>query len=927
MKANRKLGKIKETIIFGRLLRGSLTATAVFVLAFVFVPYLIAEANASQNASVNMTWKQISLTLDPDYVAGGTSGSGDVDFGEVVPSSNTTAESGTNVGTQKVIKKTLRLVTTGNHYTVYLSMVGDNNNLNKTGDSTKTISAISDGTNYGTFEDPIAFDRTGWGYAVPGSPIDGAGFSEASVYAGYDSFLVDLAHPSNNNLTATGTGKDVYNHGLWAAVPVLADSTTSSNNITGAQLIWKNDNSAVNGFADGEEFVVYYSVMADLGVMAGEYRNQIIYTALASTGDLDEVSYNIDRDLEYGAAGMTETLQLDLASSPDSLLTNQVKVFMVPHREFVTGGSYAGYTKPNLTVSQAQAAYSECAVQTVASLGTSATITCTLPGELPEESENPTKVKIASNDGDENGEYDLWVHIDQFGDDGLNYISHYTSNGTDVASVYYIGLQSRKMVGSTLTPYITEMQEISTGVCRNTNMWGSTTGANAQIYDYRGESGANKKVNGMSADVAAGLASDALGVGTFALSDNRDDKLYLVRRLADGNCWMVQNLDLELADFVGKTDQNGGLTPANTDITASRFPNGYWDPAASTNTKVSDYATAIADAGITSSGFEALSTYLLGLAQTQQFQSYNIAGNHWGSLYGETGNATSGYVHNHDDVKASATNNSNAEIPRSYSNMETSDGSKSFNTATGFRYVAMSWETGKVRAQNMDGTTGWPTGAPGAFGTGAVDKTTMTATYMPTTRASSATGAAAGQSGGLAYEAAADDTYYGNMYIGHYYNWYAATAESGKYAHTSAGTATSATVKNVDDSICPKGWHLPENGTSGETAKQSQSWGNLLHNSYDVIDAEGTQSATNNRYENAYAPANEMHKLPLSIPFSGYYHWTNGALNNRGTFGYFWSSTPYSTAHARNLDFNSTYVYPQVSNNKVNGFTVRCVAR
>ena len=45
MEASSKLGKIKETIIFGRLLRTSLAATAVFVLAFVFMPYILAEAN------------------------------------------------------------------------------------------------------------------------------------------------------------------------------------------------------------------------------------------------------------------------------------------------------------------------------------------------------------------------------------------------------------------------------------------------------------------------------------------------------------------------------------------------------------------------------------------------------------------------------------------------------------------------------------------------------------------------------------------------------------------------------------------------------------------------------------------------------------------------------------------------------------------
>ena len=70
-----------------------------------------------------------------------------------------------------------------------------------------------------------------------------------------------------------------------------------------------------------------------------------------------------------------------------------------------------------------------------------------------------------------------------------------------------------------------------------------------------------------------------------------------------------------------------------------------------------------------------------------------------------------------------------------------------------------------------------------------------------------------------------------------------------------------------------------------------------------------------------------MHKLPLSIPFTGHYSWQHGYLNNRGTRGYFWSSSVASTTNARDLNFSSTYVYPQYGYDKVYGFTVRCVAR
>jgi len=95
------------------------------------------------------------------------------------------------------------------------------------------------------------------------------------------------------------------------------------------------------------------------------------------------------------------------------------------------------------------------------------------------------------------------------------------------------------------------------------------------------------------ADTAAGSA--AIGIGTFRLADTRetvdDDGLvidgvhykdYLVRRLADGNCWMVQNLDLNLKAFAG-TEK---LTSENTNLNTKSV----WDPSAKLKTDPSAVA-------------------------------------------------------------------------------------------------------------------------------------------------------------------------------------------------------------------------------------------------------------------------------------------------------------------------------------------------
>ncbi len=113
----------------------------------------------------------------------------------------------------------------------------------------------------------------------------------------------------------------------------------------------------------------------------------------------------------------------------------------------------------------------------------------------------------------------------------------------------------------------------------------------------------------------------------------------------------------------------------------------------------------------------------------------------------------------------------------------------------------------------------------------------------------------------------------------------------------------------MQDSICPKGWKLPINGN----AQTTKSWINLLFTSYSLQD--NRDSSTSAR------------KIPLSLVYSGYYDWVNGILLTRGSYGYFWSSTPYSTADAHNLNFNSTHLIPQYGSNKIYGLTIRCVGQ
>lgn len=71
----------------------------------------------------------------------------------------------------------------------------------------------------------------------------------------------------------------------------------------------------------------------------------------------------------------------------------------------------------------------------------------------------------------------------------------------------------------------------------------------------------------MTPEFCASVTMDAPG-HTARLRDIRDNKYYWVAKLADGNCWMTQNLDLDLN---GRT-----LKPSDSDVPSNWTFNGGW---------------------------------------------------------------------------------------------------------------------------------------------------------------------------------------------------------------------------------------------------------------------------------------------------------------------------------------------------------------
>lgn len=146
--------------------------------------------------------------------------------------------------------------------------------------------------------------------------------------------------------------------------------------------------------------------------------------------------------------------------------------------------------------------------------------------------------------------------------------------------------------------------------------------------------------------------------------------------------------------------------------------------------------------------------------------------------------------------------------------------------------------------------------------------------------------------------------YNAHYLIGNYYNWNAATAGT--------GANIIAADSRASDSICPKGWQLPLNGTTD--AKIGKSFGNLLisYGSLNKINA-GSQ---------------DIRLAPIYLFFTG--RVTGGSsLTETKTNGFYWTSVTYSENEAYRLAFDANGIDPNsgFSSSRAYGNVIRCVAK
>jgi len=116
----------------------------------------------------------------------------------------------------------------------------------------------------------------------------------------------------------------------------------------------------------------------------------------------------------------------------------------------------------------------------------------------------------------------------------------------------------------------------------------------------------------------------------------------------------------------------------------------------------------------------------------------------------------------------------------------------------------------------------------------------------------------------------------------------------------------------TDNDPCPSGFRVPTNAQ----------WAGVRANN--IVSRTGTWANNATNFGSAIHWGPDASTKSLTLPAAGFRSFSNGALNYRGDFGYYWSSTENGT-YAYSLTFTSSYANPYYLK-RTYGFSVRCVS-
>ena len=561
-----------------------------FAILFVFLPYIMLNGAAAENITITVGVDVLDLELNTG------SESGNVAFDSVTPTTD---------GTLLLAKKDITVTTNALWYAVYLSTTSADTTLcprTASGACSSTSMIQSVGTKGASFTTPYNFYANNpsmadtWGFAL--TPYNSASTAEHTAnfaaanwyYMGADTEYKTFDRPSSKEGT--------YGYATFAPVPSKgSDQKIYTDTIT-------NRTKYKNGFAedDGDEIIVcngsnestcnskgpgkfsiYYGARVTNSLMMGEYTNTVIYTAIAALKDVStgekESAYMTPI---FGGQGDTVTVALNMTGTA-AITKEEIHVYFVDH------DMYESHFSGTITDALLEQYGARCVIgndndiQTGTVTGnTGVSITCAIPsindplGTDNSDSGHNTVVARTNT-------YDIVVRMP-------SYNLTFTTYKSGVVGFRYAGLFDTDGQGN---PYVKYMQDVTHGICELTETWDttgwsignstqtttladpptiSTFGVNDAFFATQNANGTNVKTMATNYDASYTTVANEQDMTNGqlweknmvenmqrTLIDSRDGKSYIVRKLADGNCWMVQNLDLDLQD-------NVQLTAADTDL-------------------------------------------------------------------------------------------------------------------------------------------------------------------------------------------------------------------------------------------------------------------------------------------------------------------------------------------------------------------------
>ena len=190
-----------------------------------------------------------------------------------------------------------------------------------------------------------------------------------------------------------------------------------------------------------------------------------------------------------------------------------------------------------------------------------------LPSQVEYANESDILTKMPGDEGETKTLYAVWQQEQQITftkDNNVSSIAVLNSDGTTAGTITTSGQSLTLLQGNTYTIKPTYSTRYAPNAFEKTSGVGTLTGDSGYGKTFQvGAGSATINVTSQYVNIAMqNLSSSSCTTNGTWVYDNRDNEVYLIGKLADNKCWMLDNLRLDITD---STILNG-LTTSNTHV-------------------------------------------------------------------------------------------------------------------------------------------------------------------------------------------------------------------------------------------------------------------------------------------------------------------------------------------------------------------------